>query len=78
MDLIEACHDDRLFRPWFRDLATWRTWFTFIRALFALPPEGDDIETFTRHTGRAAWPTEQATEAWLTCGRRSGKRSLWL
>ena len=73
MDLVEACGDDRLFRSWFKDPATWRTWFTFIRALFALPAEDGDLETFTRCTGRAAWPTEQALEAWITAGRRSGK-----
>ena len=73
MDLIEACGDDRLFQPWFRDPATWRSWFTFIRAAFALPPEDGDLETFTRCTGRASWPSEPAAEAWLTCGRRSGK-----
>jgi hypothetical protein len=62
-----------LFAPWFRDPVTWQSWFTFIRALFALPMDEADLELFTRCTGRAAAPTEQAQEAWLICGRRSGK-----
>jgi hypothetical protein len=37
MDLITACRDGRLFAPWFKDPVTWQSWFTFIRALFALP-----------------------------------------
>ncbi len=73
MDLVEACRDDQLFKPWFRDPATWRSWFAFLRALFALPAEAGDLELFTRCTGRASWPTEPAIEAWITAGRRSGK-----
>ena len=74
MDLLAACADPNLFAPWFRDPATWRSWSTFLRALFALPIEDpDDLALFTRCTGRVAAPAEPAREAWLVCGRRSGK-----
>jgi hypothetical protein len=73
MDLITACQDSHLFKPWFRDPATWSTWFTFIRALFALPMDEQELEIYTRCTGRVAPLTEPASESWLACGRRSGK-----
>jgi hypothetical protein len=53
---------------------TWRSWFVFLRALFGLPIEDEgDLATYTRCTGRALPSGEQAEEAWLVCGRRSGK-----
>lgn len=74
MDLLTACEDPRLFRPWFRDPATWSGWRVFLRALFGLTLEGDeDLATFTRCTGRAVPPIAQASEAWIIAGRRSGK-----
>jgi hypothetical protein len=74
MDLLSACRDPNLFQPWFKDEATWSAWFTFVRALFGQPIDGDEqLEIFTRCTGRAKAPEEPATEAWLACGRRSGK-----
>jgi hypothetical protein len=74
MDLLTACRDENLFRPWFKDPATWSSWFVFLRALFGQPIEGeDDLATFRRCTGRLAPPSEQASEAWLVAGRRSGK-----
>ena len=77
MDLLTACRDPRLFAPWFKDPATWASWQVFLRALFGLPIEGEEeLATFTRCTGRAAPPTEQASEAWLVCGRRSGKSRM--
>lgn len=74
MDLITACRDPNLFEPWFRKSPeTWSSWFTFLKALFALPLEPAEQELFTRCTGRVAPPAEPMSEAWLVCGRRSGK-----
>jgi hypothetical protein len=73
MDLIQACQDRNLFAPWFRDESTWRSWFAFIRALFGLLMSEAELELFTRCTGRARPPTDSTSEAWLICGRRSGK-----
>src|SRR5262249_30081834 len=46
---------------------------TYLRALFALPPEPGDLECYQEHTGRTQWPTRQAKEAWTIVGRRGGK-----
>jgi hypothetical protein len=74
MDLLTACRDENLFKAWFKDPATWSSWFVFLRALFALPIESDeDLATYTRCTGRAVPSEEPASESWLICGRRSGK-----
>ena len=35
--IIDACSDPALFAKWFRNAETWRAWFAFLRALFALP-----------------------------------------
>ena len=73
VSIIDACLDDNLFSSWFRELATWQSWFTFLAALFALPMSPEQQETFRNYTGRNELPKERATEAWLVCGRRAGK-----
>jgi hypothetical protein len=73
MDLVTACRDPNLFQPWFRDETTWQAWCTFLRTLFALPFEDDDLATYTRCTGRVTPPADRASEAWVIAGRRSGK-----
>ena len=55
MDLLTAVADPNLFAPWFKDPATWRSWFIFLRALFGQPIEDpEDLAVYTRCTGRAA------------------------
>jgi hypothetical protein len=73
MTLLDACADRNLFAGWFKDRASWSAWFAFIAALFALPLSAEQFELYQRCTGRAAAPTQPATEAWLVCGRRAGK-----
>jgi hypothetical protein len=74
MDLITATQDENLFKPWFKDPTTWSSWFVFIRALIGLGILTDEeMSLYTRCTGRLAPPAEPASEAWLVCGRRSGK-----
>lgn len=58
--------------PWFHG-ASWATWRSILRVLFALPMDEADLEAFQRLTGRATPPAEQVGEAWLLLGRRSGK-----
>jgi hypothetical protein len=36
-DIIQAIHDPQLFQPLFRDLETWASWQTFLKAAFGLP-----------------------------------------
>src|SRR6516162_4063244 len=71
--IINAIDDPQLFAPWFKDRATWASWFVFLRALFGLPLTSSELPLFQECTGRTEPPTAPATEGWLVCGRRSGK-----
>jgi len=55
---------------------SWERWRTFLRALFGLPFVEGDLETFQRFTGRSTVPTGPFREAYVICGRRSGKTRI--
>jgi hypothetical protein len=65
--ITDAIDDEKLFKSWFRDPATWGAW------LFALPLTADELAIYRDCTGRTEPPSAAATEAWLICGRRAGK-----
>ena len=71
--IIDACRDKNLFARWFRDCASWQSWFVFLSALFALPITPQQLEVYRGCTGRTNPPTGPISEAWLCCGRRAGK-----
>jgi hypothetical protein len=71
--ILNAVNDANLFAPWFRDQATWQSWFAFLAALFALPLTADQFAIYQQCTGRTEPPTAPASEGWLICGRRAGK-----
>jgi hypothetical protein len=73
--ILDAMRDRALFGSWF-SAASWRAWFVFLAALFGLPIEGDDLSTFTKHTGRQQPPTAAAREGWVIVGRRGGKSRI--
>lgn len=68
----EACLDPNLFGPWF-DGPTWDTWRVLDKAMFGLPLGKMERLTFIGLTGGRNAPTKPVSEAWLVCGRRSGK-----
>jgi hypothetical protein len=65
--------DGKLFAPWFRDRTTWHAWSALLAALFGLPLTDEQLAIYRQCTGRTVPPSEPASEAWLACGRRSGK-----
>ena len=71
LSILDAVED--VFAAWFKQRATWQSWFTFLRALFALPLNESELALFRQCTGRKDPPTIPATESWLICGRRAGK-----
>ena len=73
MNIIEAICDPAVFGPAFHESETWAAWRAFLAALFGLKMDAEQQRIFTECTQRSATPTEQAKEAWLICGRRSGK-----
>jgi hypothetical protein len=73
MTILDAIRDPSLFGPWFRDPSTWRAWFAFLAALFALPMTDAELTIYRRHTGRQDPPGEPVREGWVIAGRRGGK-----
>jgi hypothetical protein len=77
IDILQAMRDPELFGSMFKPRMfrkdSWRAWRAFLAALFALPLEGDALETYRRHTARSDAPIAAFSECWCVCGRRSGK-----
>jgi hypothetical protein len=73
MDIIEAIHDKHLFRSLFKNLSSWASWMVFLKAVFALPMDEDELSLYRTATGRQNPPSHQLGEVWCPTGRRSGK-----
>ncbi len=73
MTLLEAIADANLFKPWFKDPVSWRAWLAFLKTLFALPLDAEELATMRAITGRRRLPSGPCSEAWLVVGRRGGK-----
>jgi hypothetical protein len=73
MNILQAIDDPNLFRPWFKDRATWAAWRAFLAALFGLPMTLDELTIYRDCTGCTLAPQEPMAEAWLIIGRRGGK-----
>ena len=71
--ILDAIRDERLFGKAFKDEATWRAWFVFLAALFGIAMSAAEAEVYRACAGRSALPDRPFREAWLVCGRRSGK-----
>ena len=72
-NILDAVSDPKLFAPWFKDPASWERWFAFLAALFNLPMTPEQFATYQQCTNRSEPPGERIKQAWLICGRRSGK-----
>ena len=73
MDVISAIKSKKLFRPAFRDLDTWQSWFVLLRAFFGLKMDKTSLELFKQASGRQMEPEGPFRELWCISGRRSGK-----
>ena len=72
MNILHALDDPKVFAPFFKG-DTWGAWRVFLAALFALPLSPAELAIYQQHTGRSVPPSQPSHEAWLVCGRRSGK-----
>lgn len=70
--IIDAMDSPDLFRPWFEH-GDWSAWRVYLKALFALPMDDDELVVYQRHTGRTEPPSEPFNESWEVVGRRGGK-----
>lgn len=79
MNIIEACKDPNLFRPFLEDqngsIATWSRWFSCLRAVYGLPIGPNASKSIQKLTERDphAMPAEGFGTALFLTGRRSGK-----
>ena len=73
MNILEAI-DDGLFGAHLRK-PSWAPWRAALGAMFGLPlaQAQSGLELYRSCTGRQAPPKGPCSEAWLICGRRSGK-----
>jgi len=71
--IIEAIEDQNLFGPLFRDQSTWFNWKVFLKALFGLEMDRNELEIYRKYTGRSKPPGERTQEAFAIVGRRGGK-----
>jgi hypothetical protein len=72
VNILDALDDPKVFGGFFR-AGTWDAWRAFLAALFGLSMSDEQLATYRRFTGRSTPPTQPLQEAWLVCGRRSGK-----
>jgi len=74
MDIIEAIHSEKLFKPCFKGgLESWTAWITLLRALSGLSMDDTDLDLYQRCTGRKTAPDKPVKELWAIVGRRGGK-----
>ncbi len=74
-DILALMDDPALCGPFFVG-ESWTPWRTFLRALFALPMDDADLETFREYTKRTTAITTPFVEAGLVIGRRGGKSRI--
>lgn len=78
MNIIEALADQALFGALstFRALNSWQPWLSFLKAVYGLPMEGDDLKRFRHHTGREFPRFGGYPEACCIVGCQSGKSQI--
>jgi len=73
MNIVDAIHSEKLFKPVFRNIKTWSSWLVLLKALFALQMDAKDLALYRECTNRKN-PTQQPLkELWAIVGRRGGK-----
>lgn len=75
-NIINAIEDPLLLGSLFKSQESWFAWKVFLKAVFALPMNDEELEIFQKHTGRDSAPEIQVKEAWCISSRRSGKTSI--
>ena len=73
MTILEAMHDPNLFRPFFKELASWHMWVVVLKGIFGLSMTNAERRLFQTLTHREHPPRHQVEECWLIIGRRGGK-----
>jgi terminase large subunit-like protein len=74
--ILKALTDPDLFARQFQPAESWLPWLTVIRVIFGVPLTAAELVRFREATGRSRAFDGPLGEAWLLCGRRSGKSRI--
>lgn len=74
--VIDSMTDPELFGEHFTPPDSWTHWKTVLKCLFGVPLEEAERALFEECTGRLGLFKGPRNEAWLLCGRRSGKSRI--
>ena len=75
--ILEAIADPNLLGAWLGNKPSWRPWYAFLAAQFALHADKQQRRLFEQCTGRRKFPQTRARETFIICGRRAGKTSIF-
>lgn len=73
MNIIEVIEDVDLLGKLFPEKESWSGWFAFLKALFALEMNDEELELYRQCTGRTDPPKRPFQESYVIGGRRQGK-----
>jgi hypothetical protein len=73
MNIIQAFEDKEIFGRLIKNQVTWSSWKIALKAIFALPMTAEELEIYSKHTGRERPPSQPFKEVFLAVGRRGGK-----
>lgn len=77
LSLIDAISSDEGLGKYFKNKATWESWLVFFKALSGSRDLNDEeLGLLQRCTGLDSVPGEEIKEAYMVCGRRSGKSTI--
>jgi len=75
--ILGSIEDPELFGEHFLPHDTWGPWKVVLKCLFGIPLEAGEMELFQASTGRTTPFQSALREAWIMCGRRSGKSRIF-
>jgi hypothetical protein len=74
--IIDTLLDPKAFAPAFPKLETWSSWLVFLKGLYGLPMDENELAIFRVFTGRQVPNPEGYAEAYAVVGRRGGKSRI--
>jgi hypothetical protein len=76
-NIIEALQAPEFFKPAFPEgLKSWVSWTIFLKSLYGLPLDEDELALFRHFTGRESPRPQGYQEAYCVVGRRGGKSRI--
>jgi hypothetical protein len=74
--VLRSMDDPSMFAQDFQPSFSWDSWRVVIKVIFGLPLDDDETALFRKCSGRTRAFGGPLKEAWLMCGRQSGKSAI--